>query len=74
MLDAIEHSRSAFEQYHAMRVSLEMLPSLSPEQKQGLAEVIANQRNLRFRRDSDRWWLSEKILTQAGAERPGLDL
>lgn len=61
-LAAIEHSRSAFEQYHAMLLAAEMIDDLDAAQRRRLAEAIKAQRGLRFRRDTDRWRLSEDIL------------
>jgi hypothetical protein len=62
MLAAIEHSHSAFEQYHAMLLATHMLDGLDPSQRQRLAGVVRAARGLRFRRDADRWQLSEEIL------------
>jgi hypothetical protein len=62
-LQAIKHSHSPFEQYHAMLLAYEMIDDLAPAQRRRLAEAIkAERRGLRFRRDSDRWGLSEGIL------------
>ncbi|WP_405656369.1 hypothetical protein OG581_51450 [Streptomyces sp. NBC_01386] len=61
-LAAIEHSRSPFEQYHAMLLTALMIDDLDATQLRRLADVIKSQRGPRFRRDSDRWRLSEDIL------------
>jgi hypothetical protein len=61
---AIEHSRSAFEQYHAMLLAVEMVDDLDANQRHQLAEVVNRARG-RFRADSDRWLLSEEILRRA---------
>ena len=62
-LATVEHSRSAFEQYHAMLLAAEMIDDLDPAQRRRLAEAIKTERRgLRFRRDADRWRLSEDIL------------
>ncbi|MGH3796321.1 MAG: hypothetical protein ACRDRT_12445 [Pseudonocardiaceae bacterium] len=61
-LEAITDSRSAFEQYHAMRLTVAMIDDLDPAQRQRLAEAIKAQRGWRFHRDTDRWRLSEDIL------------
>ncbi|MGQ4389896.1 hypothetical protein [Streptomyces sp. SAS_270] len=61
-LEAIEHSRSAFEQYHAMRLAAYMIKDLDPNQLRRLTKVVKSQRGIRFRRDSDRWHISEDIL------------
>lgn len=61
-LETIEHSRSAFEQYHAMLLTAEMIDDLDAAQLRRLAEAIKSQRGWRFRRDTDRWRLSEDVL------------
>jgi hypothetical protein len=70
-LDAIEDSRSAFEQFHGLRLAREMLPELSPLERQWLGETVEHARSSqRFRRDSDRWRMSEAILGGLSASRP----
>ncbi|MEU0052628.1 hypothetical protein ABZ299_23235 [Streptomyces sp. NPDC006184] len=61
-LAAIEHSRSAFEQYLAMLLTRLMIDDLDAAQLRRLADIIKSQRGLRFRHDTDRWRLSEEIL------------
>ena len=61
-LAAIEHSHSPFEQYHAMLLTALMIDDLDTTQLRRLADAITSQRNRRFRRDTDRWQLSEDIL------------
>jgi hypothetical protein len=62
-LDAIEDSRSAFEQFHGLRLAHEMFPDLSPLERQWLRETVEHARDSgRFRRDPDRWWISGAIL------------
>jgi hypothetical protein len=62
-LDAIAHPHSPFEQYHALRLAEAMVGDLDARRRQQLAEVIRRaQRSLRFRYDSDRWRLSERVL------------
>ncbi|WP_220503944.1 hypothetical protein [Microbispora sp. H13382] len=68
-LEAIEHSRSAFEQYHAMLLSLQMLDDLDQEHRCRLAEVIKSEREVHFRDDGDRLWLSERILAEVDPQR-----
>ena len=65
-LGAIENSHSGFEQYHAMLLALQMIDDLDDAQRQQLVEGIKGVRNWRFRRDSDRWLLSEEILRRTG--------
>jgi hypothetical protein len=62
ILAAIKDSRSAFEQYHALLVAEEMIDGLDQGQRRRLAQVIRDARGIRFRRDADRWALSERIL------------
>ncbi|MFB0619338.1 hypothetical protein [Streptomyces sp. AGS-58] len=61
-LATIEHSRSAFEQYLAMLLTRLMIDDLDAAQLRRLADIVKSQRGLRFRRDTDRWRLSEEIL------------
>ena len=71
MIEAIKDSRSAFEQYHAMLLAEEMLDELDARQRQRLGEAIRGERGLRFRRDGDRWALSERILVNLGKRSSG---
>jgi hypothetical protein len=59
---AIRDSRSPFEQYHSMLLAEMMIGDLDEGQRQSLSGVILGARNLRFRRDTGRWLLSERIL------------
>jgi hypothetical protein len=68
VLAAIERSRSAFEQYHALRLAGQMLHRLDARQRQRLAVVVRGQRGWRFRRDTGRWGLSEDLLRRIGSE------
>ena len=71
VLAAVKDARSAFEQYHAMLLAEEMLDDLDAGQRQRLGEVIRGERGLRFRRDGDRWSLSERILVSLGKRSGG---
>lgn len=62
VVSAIEHSRSAFEQFHAMKLAASMVAGLDAEQLRKLTDAVQAQRDWRFRVDSDRWRLSEEIL------------
>ncbi|MEJ3745559.1 hypothetical protein WEI85_19990 [Actinomycetes bacterium KLBMP 9797] len=66
MLEVIAESRSAFEQYHAMRLAMTMLDGLDEVQRIRLSQAVRDARGIRFRRDSDRWHLSEEILRRLG--------
>jgi len=68
VLAAIRDSRSAFEQYHALLVAEQMLRDLGPRDRVRLAGTIKAVRNLRFRRDSSRWDISERILADIAAD------
>ncbi|CAL9647109.1 hypothetical protein [Streptomyces sp. enrichment culture] len=61
-LAAIWHPRSPFEQYHAMRLALQMVDELDGGQARRLAEAVERQKGIRFRRDSDRVRLRKEIL------------
>ncbi len=61
-LDAIEHSRSAFEQYYGLRVARKMLPELSPLERDWLAAANSQARKSRgFGTDSSRMSVSRDI-------------
>lgn len=64
-LAVIAHSRTPFEQYHAMRLALHMVDALDVDQARRLAETVEAQRGIRFRMDSDRRRLGEQILRKA---------
>jgi hypothetical protein len=66
VLIAIKHSRTPFEQYHALLLADIMLDDLDADDKQHLVEVIKSVRDRRFKRDTDRWLVSERILRRAG--------
>ncbi len=68
VLAAIEHSRSAFEQYHAMKLAKSMLVDLDSTQIGKLTDAVKAQRDWRFRADSNRWQLSEEILGRADGQ------
>lgn len=71
-LEAIEDSRSAFEQFHGLRLAYEMIPHLSLLEQDLLREAVerAGQRQ-RFRDDSDRWQMSQAILARLPSRTPG---
>lgn len=66
LLSAIGHSKSAFEQFHALYASYKMLPRLNAEQKKELKAAIEEQRGTGpeqyINPGTDRWVLSENIL------------
>jgi hypothetical protein len=66
-LATIEHSRSAFEQYHAMLLAAKMIDDLDAVQLRRLAETVRLQRDNRFHPGGDRWQLSESILRSVNA-------
>jgi hypothetical protein len=74
VLQIIDNPKSAFEQYHALRVMERMAPHLNKTQKQKLHEVLYKQRdynpakNQWLERDSDRWIISERILSVIGEQ------
>ncbi|MFD7629912.1 hypothetical protein ACFV7Q_28485 [Streptomyces sp. NPDC059851] len=61
-LAAVTNPRTPFEQYHAMRLALQMIDELDTGQARRLAEAVEAQRGIRFRRDPDRVRLREAIL------------
>jgi hypothetical protein len=61
-LDAIEHSRSPFEQYYGLRVARKMLPGLSALERDWLAAAISQARQSKgFCIDSSRMSVSREI-------------
>ncbi len=71
-LEAIEQPRSAFEHYHAMRLAVEMADGLDPGRRAELARAVRSVRGLRFRRDTQRWQLSEELLRRLDVASPGV--
>jgi hypothetical protein len=65
VLTAIERSHTPFEQYHALLLADTMLDDLNAQDKQHLIEIVDGLRGRRFKRDTDRWVLSEQILNRA---------
>lgn len=62
-LDAIDDSRSAFEQYHGLRLAELMAPDLTPSQRAQLIVVTDRAlRSFRMRRDSDRHMAAKRLL------------
>jgi hypothetical protein len=59
---AIEHHRSSFEQYHALLLASLMVDDLDQAERRRLAGAVRSVQGIRFRRDADRWRLSEEIL------------
>ena len=70
VLEAIAKSRSAFEQYEALRAAEHMLPILEKKDKRELKSTLLDQRSGRegayIKRGSDRWSLSGRILNSLG--------
>lgn len=74
-LDAIEHSRSAFEQFHGLRLAYEMLDTLSEAERDWLRESVERARSSgRFSRDTDRWELSELLLRRLAEFQPASNM
>jgi hypothetical protein len=71
-LDAIEHSRSAFEQYYGLRVARKMLPGLSPLERDWLAAANSQARQSKgFGVDSARMSISRQISRELDTAPPG---
>ena len=65
-LIAIKRSQTPFEQYQALLLADMMLDDLDADDKQRLVKEVNSVRGRRrFRRDTDRWLLSERILRRA---------
>lgn len=62
-LSAIKGSQTPFEQYHTLLLADMMIDELNDAERRRLAAIISDIRgDRRFRSDSDRWHLSERIL------------
>lgn len=61
-LSAITEPRSAFEQYHAMRLAKQMIDDLTPEQRERLADTLRAPTIQGLRPGSDREVLSKSML------------
>ena len=75
-LDAIEHSRTAFEQYHGLQLADEMLPGLTALERRWLRLAIDRAQHGRrwgrrlFGPGTDRWDLSEQIKVGLDSDGP----
>lgn len=70
VLDAIEDPRSAFEQYHALRVARLLLPTLDDVQGGRLATAVKQQQdNGRVKPDDGGRWKQSEAILKALAER-----
>ncbi len=73
VLPGIVSSRSAFEQYQALRAAEEMIQSLDASQLEKLVQAVRDQRSggpgKFITRDSDRWAISERILGMAASQK-----
>ncbi len=65
-LEAIEHSRSAFEQYYALSLAELMLPALTKDQRRQLEAMLTKlPGNAAYiRPGTDRWIVAEQILSR----------
>jgi hypothetical protein len=71
VLAAIKHSRSPFEQYHALLLATFMTSDLDPRERRRLVEAVKQARR-RFGNDTDRWMVSDQILRKIEPEQnPG---
>lgn len=67
VLTGIKRARTPFEQYQALVLADMMADGLDAGDKRRLAEAVRSVRDRRFRRDTDRWLLSERILSKVNA-------
>jgi hypothetical protein len=70
-LEGIRASRSAFEQYQAIRLAQQMLPDLDAAERATLARTLEENRGegTWMVPGTDRWSLSEHLLSQLGTHR-----
>jgi hypothetical protein len=72
-LDAIEHSRSAFEQYYGLRVARMMIPDLSEVEQDWLAAAVRSAQHTEgFQSDTSRKDVSKEILRELGENAESL--
>ena len=64
-LEAIEHSQSAFEQYHALYLAELMLPALTKDQRRKLKAMLTKRPGnaAYIRPGTDRWSVAQQILS-----------
>jgi hypothetical protein len=65
-LEAIEYSRSAFEQWHALYLAQLMLPTLTNDQRRELEAMLTKRPGKadHIRPGTDRWIIAQQILSQ----------
>lgn len=67
-----ENSKSAFEQYHALRAAEKMLPHLDHKNKKALQKALNKQceydedKKQWIKPQSDRWWIAKRLLSEIG--------
>lgn len=66
MIEAIRGSRSAFEQYTALRLAEKMVPDLTSDERRELRATLEAERRRYITPDTDRWPISERILSKLG--------
>jgi hypothetical protein len=70
VLEAIDSPHSAFEQFYGLWLAEAMLPELKPFERELLVLAIRRaERRRRFRRDSNRAYISGRLLDQLDAPR-----
>jgi hypothetical protein len=69
-LEAIEHSRSAFEQYYALSLADSMLPNLTKDQSGELGALLTDRRGnaVHIKPGTDRWGVAQRILSRLAGE------
>ena len=70
VLAAMADPASPFEQYHTLLLISLMVDDLDAVERDRAMAVVKNARGLRFRRDADRWRLSEQILQRLETGAP----
>jgi hypothetical protein len=62
----LEHPRSPFEQYHALRLLHQLFPTLAFEQQARVVAAVTSQRRS-MGRDASRTWIADQILGASSA-------
>lgn len=71
--EVFDSAPSAFEQSHSMDVLIEMVPTLTPEEREALRQLVLRHRANTFGPSSNRWSVSERLLVALAGETGPVD-
>lgn len=66
--EVFDSAASAFEQSHSMDVLIEMVPALTPEERETLGQLVLRHRANTFGPSTQRWSVSERLLAALADE------